>query len=51
MTVMTGDARRALTRLLHAVEYLFESARGGDEAVVASLEAAERALRDAVSIA
>ena len=32
MTVMTGDARRALTRLLNAFENHFDIARDGDEA-------------------
>ena len=44
MTVMTGDARRALTRLLNAFENHFDIARDGDDA---ALEAAELALRDA----
>ena len=44
---MTGDARRALTRLLNAFENHFDSARDGDEADDAALEAAELALRDA----
>ena len=47
MTVMTGDARRALTRLLNAFENHFDIARDGDEADDAALEAAEMALRDA----
>ena len=47
MTVMTGDARRALTRLLNAFENHFDIARDGDEADDAALEAAELALRDA----
>ena len=49
MTVMTGDARRALTRLLNAFENHFDIARDGDEADDAALEAAELALRDAFS--
>ena len=44
---MTGDARRALTRLLNAFETHFDIARDGDEADDAALEAAELALRDA----
>jgi len=44
---MTRDARRALTRLLHACENRFDIARDGDEADDAALEAAELALRDA----
>ena len=44
---MTGDPRRALTRLLNAFENHFDSARDGDEADDAALEAAELALRDA----
>ena len=44
---MTGDARRALTRLLNAFESHFDIARDGDEADDAALEAAELALRDA----
>ena len=44
---MTGDARRALTRLLNAFENHFDIARDGDEADDAELEAAELALRDA----
>lgn len=44
---MTGDARRALTRLLNAFENHFDIARDGDEADDAALEAAELALRDA----
>ena len=44
---MTGDARRALTRLLNAFENHFDIARDGDEADDAVLEAAELALRDA----
>ena len=44
---MTGDARRALTRLLNAFENHFDMARDGDEADDAALEAAELALRDA----
>ena len=44
---MTGDARRALTRLLYAFENHFDIARDGDEADDAALEAAELALRDA----
>ena len=44
---MTGDARRALTRLLNAFENHFDIARDGDEADDAALEAAEMALRDA----
>ena len=44
---MTGDARRALTRLLNAFENHFDIARDGDEADGAALEAAELALRDA----
>ena len=44
---MTGDARRALTRLLNAFENRFDIARDGDEADDAALEAAELALRDA----
>ena len=44
---MTGDARRALTRLLNAFENHFDNARDGDEADDAALEAAELALRDA----
>ena len=47
MTVMIGDARRALTRLLNAFENHFDIARDGDEADDAALEAAELALRDA----
>ena len=47
MTVMTGDARRALTRLLNAFENHFDIARDGDEADDAALEAAELGLRDA----
>ena len=47
MTVMTGDARRALTRLLNAFENHFDIARDGDEADDAALEAAELALREA----
>ena len=43
---MTGDARRALTRLLNAFENHFDIARDGDEADDAALEAAGRALRD-----
>ena len=43
---MTGDARRALTRLLNAFENHFDIARDGDEADDAALEAAELALRD-----
>ena len=45
---MTGDPRRALTRLLNAFENHFDIARDGDEADDAALEAAELALRDAV---
>ena len=41
---MTGDPRRALTRLLNAFENHFDIDRDGDEA---ELEAAELALRDA----
>ena len=44
---MTGDARRALTRLLNAFENHFDIARDGDEADAAALESAELALRDA----
>ena len=44
---MTGDARRALTRLLNAFENHFDIARDGDEADDAALEAAELAPRDA----
>lgn len=44
---MTGDARRALTRLLNAFENHFDIARDGDEADDAALETAELALRDA----
>ena len=44
---MTGDPRRALTRLLNAFENHFVIARDGDEADDAALEAAELALRDA----
>ena len=44
---MTGDARRALTRLLNAFENHFDIARDGDEADDAALEAAELALRGA----
>ena len=44
---MTGDARRALARLLNAFENHFDIARDGDEADDAALEAAELALRDA----
>ena len=44
---MTGDAHRALTRLLNAFENHFDIARDGDEADDAALEAAELALRDA----
>ena len=47
MVVMTGDPRRALTRLLNAFENHFDIARDGDEADDAALEAAELALRDA----
>ena len=47
MIVMTGDARRALTRLLNAFENHFDIARDGDEADDAAPEAAELALRDA----
>ena len=47
MNAMTGDARRALTRLLNAFENHFDIARDGDEADDAALEAAELALRDA----
>ncbi len=47
MIAMTGDARRALTRLLNAFENHFDIARDGDEADDAALEAAELALRDA----
>lgn len=47
MNVMTGDPRRALTRLLNAFENHFDIARDGDEADDAALEAAELALRDA----
>ena len=36
---MTGDARRALTRLLNAFENHFDIARDGDEADDAALEA------------
>ena len=42
---MTGDARRALTRLLNAFENHFDIARDGDEADDSALEAAELALR------
>lgn len=44
---MTGDPRRALTRLLNAFENHFDIARDGDEADDVALEAAELALRDA----
>ena len=44
---MTGDPRRALTRLLNAFENHFDIVRDGDEADDAALEAAELALRDA----
>ena len=44
---MTGDPRRALTRLLNAFENHFDIARDGDEADDAALEAAELVLRDA----
>ena len=44
---MTGDARRALTRLLNAFENHFDIARDGAAADDAALEAAELALRDA----
>jgi len=44
---MTGDARRALTRLLNAFENPSATAREGAEADAAALEAAELALRDA----
>ena len=47
MNAMTGDPRRALTRLLNAFENHFDIARDGDEADDAALEAAELALRDA----
>ena len=47
MNDMTGDPRRALTRLLNAFENHFDIARDGDEADDAALEAAELALRDA----
>ena len=47
MNAMTGDPRRALTRLLNAFENHFDIAREGDEADDAALEAAELALRDA----
>ena len=47
MVAMTGDPRRALTRLLNAFENHFDIARDGDEADDAALEAAEPALRDA----
>lgn len=47
MHAMTGDPRRALTRLLNAFENHFDIARDGDEADDAALEAAELALRDA----
>ena len=47
MVAMTGDPRRALTRLLNAFENHFDIARDGDEADDAALEAAELALRDA----
>ena len=47
MNAMTGDPRRALTRLLNAFENHFDVARDGDEADDAALEAAELALRDA----
>ena len=47
MGAMTGDPRRALTRLLNAFENHFDIARDGDEADDAALEAAELALRDA----
>lgn len=47
MSAMTGDPRRALTRLLNAFENHFDIARDGDEADDAALEAAELALRDA----
>ena len=47
MSAMTGDPRRALTRLLNAFENHFDIARDGDEADDVALEAAELALRDA----
>ena len=47
MSAMTGDPRRALTRLLNAFENHFDIARDGDEADDAALEAAQLALRDA----
>ena len=47
MNAMTGDPRRALTRLLNAFENHFDIAPDGDEADDAALEAAELALRDA----
>ena len=47
MNAMTGDPRRALTRLLNAFENHFDISRDGDEADDAALEAAELALRDA----
>ena len=47
MNAMTGDPRRALTRLLNAFENHFDIARDGDVADDAALEAAELALRDA----
>ena len=47
MNAMTGDPRRALTRLLNAFENHVDIARDGDEADDAALEAAELALRDA----
>lgn len=47
MNAMTGDPRRALTRLLNAFENHFDIARDGDEADDAALEAAELVLRDA----
>jgi len=49
MSAMTGDPRRALTRLLNAFENHFDIARDGDEADDAALEAAELALRGAQS--
>ena len=50
MNAMTGDPRRALTRLLNAFENHFDIARDGDEADDAALEAAELALRAAFFI-
>ena len=44
---MTGDPRRALTRLLNAFENHFDIARDGGEVDEDALVAAEEALRDA----